>query len=444
MRRLGLYHPATAAPRSVAVFSCTMRKQTRNALVVLCSAVSVLTGCTELMGPKPQTFMRPPSSVSAVLLVDSFSVDLVATPNGTVSMHNYVDPVYAEVWVTGTITLSTNPVAPGYFGPVNNTNGPVYAGGSFVSGGGCGLNVRIYYPGYGVTVVATPCNDASAGWRETSLFQGAGTATRGGPISEPGATCLPMPCHSQTGSQKVWIRPLPTELVLTSNACCIYKGMTVTFPVSANPNFMASGGGRPRRVTAWRWRRSYAEYHGPDTTGFAWYCTQTTQSCSLPIQESGRMWVDAIVNGVAQTKSVYVSVNPLLCATPVLTYSPRPITTEFAKVDATHPAPHLGRDYSVPSGTAIYAPHAGTVEFAAYSATAGFAIALRGTFATSYFMHLSSLSVARTQVVAQGALLGYTGSTGHSTGPHLHFEQHWPSPIIWPGPRSTARPPCQF
>jgi hypothetical protein len=272
--------------------------------------VTVLSSCTEPIGPRPRTLMRPGSPVSSVVLVDSFYVDLSATPNGTVSMHNYADPIYGEVWATGAINLTTNPVAPGYFGPVNNTNGPVYAGGSFVSGGGCGLNVSVYYPGYGVTVVATPCNDASANWRTTGLFQGAGTATRGGPISEPGATCLPMPCHTQSGSQQVWIRPLPTQLVFTTNSRFITRGSSTRFDVSANPNLMASGGGRPRRVTAWRWRRANPSYTGSDTTTIQWYCSNpAAQTCTLPIYENGTMSVDATVNGVAQTRSIVIVVN---------------------------------------------------------------------------------------------------------------------------------------
>lgn len=410
---------------------------------LLCALVGLLTGCAELIGPKPETFMRPPTSIRPVVLVDSFYTTLPATPGGTVAMHYYGDPVYADVWVEGSIWLSTNPVKPGgYFGPVNTTNGPVYAGGSFVSGGGCGLNVRISYTN-GVSVLAVPCNDASASWKETSLFQGTGTAVRGGAISEPAATCEPMPCHTQTGSQKVWIRPLPTELVLTPSADTIVKGSNVTFSVSANPNTMASGGGRPRRVTAWRWRRDYRDYLGPDTTTFSSYCGQTVQTCTLPIKETGQMSVDAIVNGSAQTKSVHVWVKAPPCSSAVLRVS-HPIRTEFSKIDATHKDPHMGRDFGVPVNTPVYAPHGGTIAFAGYSQTAGYAIALRGTAAFSYFFHLASISVAKNQTVVAGDLLGYSGNTGNSTGPHLHFEQHWPGPTIWPHQRSTAYPPCQF
>lgn len=250
---------------------------------------------------------------SRTVAVDSFSVLLAAQPADSAVMHTYPDAVYAEVRVIGYITLHTNPTAPGFFGPVNNTNGPVYAYGSFVSGGSCGLNVTIKYSGpsyYGTSKLAAPC-DQHHDWVDTLLVQGTGKAVRGGAISEPGATCLPMPCHWQEGTEAVWIKPVPTELVFSASARFVAPSTTVSFSVSANPNVMPSGGGMPRRVTAWRWRRASTSYNGPDTTAIGWYCTnQTAQSCSLPIKESGTMTVDAIVNGVAQSKSVFINVIP--------------------------------------------------------------------------------------------------------------------------------------
>lgn len=146
------------------------------------------------------------------------------------------------------------------------------------------------------------------------MFHGTGYATRGGGIIEAGRTCDPMPCHAQSDSQIVWIRPLPTQLVFTSTKRFIARGATVSFFVSANPNLMASGGGRPRRVTAWRWKRADPSYTGSDTTHLQWYCSnQAAQTCSVPIYENGTMTVDAIVNGVAQTRSIVVVVN-VLCA----------------------------------------------------------------------------------------------------------------------------------
>jgi hypothetical protein len=285
---------------------------------VYCAVAVWLMSCVDQTGPvsnsERQKSMIPPGSIrSSVVVPDSFFAVLPASPGAQVTMHTFSDPVYADVWVTGAITFSSNPAAPGYLGPINTTNGPVYAGGTIDAGGGCGLYVNVYYPAtYGTNITASPCNSSSASWRATSLFQGTGYATRGGAILEAGRTCDPMPCHAQSDSQIVWIRPLATQLVLTSTKRFIARGSSVTFFVSANPNLMASGGGRPRRVTAWRWKRADPSYLGADTTHLQWYCSnQAAQQCSVPIYENGTMTVDAIVNGVAQTRSITVVVNVL-------------------------------------------------------------------------------------------------------------------------------------
>lgn len=264
-----------------------------------------------LTGPQEGGLLPVRSTrANTVIVPDSFSVDLDAAPNTQVAMHTFSDPVYAEVWATGSIHLGTNPAAPGYFGPINTTNGPIYAGGSFDSGGGCGLYVFIRYPQtYDTDITASPCDNTSANWKGTVLVQGAGYARRGPAIAEIGRTCDPMPCHYQSGSQSIWIRPLPTQLVFTSTSRFITRAASVTFNVSANPNLMASGGGRPRRVTAWRWVRADPSYAGSDTTKLQLSCSQTAQTCGLPIYENGTMTVDAIVNGVAQSRSIAVVVN---------------------------------------------------------------------------------------------------------------------------------------
>lgn len=133
------------------------------------------------------------------------------------------------------------------------------------------------------------------------------------------------------------------------------------------------------------------------------------------------------------------------CGSPVLGGSP-PITTVFGAIDASHPKPHTGRDYGVPNGTPIYAPEPGTVKFSGSLGTAGIAVVLQGTTSNSYFYHMLSTAVTVNQVVAAGTVLGYSDNTGHSTGPHLHFEQHSPGPIWVNGhaPRATAIEPCTF
>lgn len=84
---------------------------------------------------------------------------------------------------------------------------------------------------------------------------------------------------------------------------------------------------------------------------------------------------------------------------------------------------HTGVDLRASSGTKIYAANSGTVTTAAYSTAYGYYVVINhgGGVATLY-AHMSKMAVSKGQKVSQGAVIGYVGSTGYSTGPHLHFE----------------------
>ncbi len=84
---------------------------------------------------------------------------------------------------------------------------------------------------------------------------------------------------------------------------------------------------------------------------------------------------------------------------------------------------HNGIDMAAPKGTPIYATRAGTVTTASYQAGgAGYYVSINHLdgFASIY-MHMTHYVVSAGQSVAKGQLIGYVGSTGISTGPHLHF-----------------------
>lgn len=73
--------------------------------------------------------------------------------------------------------------------------------------------------------------------------------------------------------------------------------------------------------------------------------------------------------------------------------------------------------------TDIHAAKAGTVIISQYSSSYGnYVVISHGSGNTTLYAHMSSRCVSVGQVVAQGTKIGVTGSTGHSTGPHLHFE----------------------
>ena len=84
---------------------------------------------------------------------------------------------------------------------------------------------------------------------------------------------------------------------------------------------------------------------------------------------------------------------------------------------------HEGIDIGAGTGTPIRAAKAGTVVFAGVMNGYGNVIIIDhgGGFSTLY-AHQSRLGASRGQDVSQGEVVGYVGSTGHSTGPHLHFE----------------------
>lgn len=83
---------------------------------------------------------------------------------------------------------------------------------------------------------------------------------------------------------------------------------------------------------------------------------------------------------------------------------------------------HNGVDLSCATGTPIYASRSGTVTIASYNSSAGYYVNINhGDGFSSIYMHMTHYVVSYGQYVSQGQLIGYMGSTGASTGPHLHF-----------------------
>jgi murein DD-endopeptidase MepM/ murein hydrolase activator NlpD len=106
---------------------------------------------------------------------------------------------------------------------------------------------------------------------------------------------------------------------------------------------------------------------------------------------------------------------------------PAPITSLFGW--RTHPITgdrrfHNGIDFGAPMGTPVLAAYAGQVAIADWLGGYGLTVVLdhaQGSAETLY-AHLSELFVKEGEEVKQGDVIGLVGSTGNSTGPHLHFE----------------------
>lgn len=83
---------------------------------------------------------------------------------------------------------------------------------------------------------------------------------------------------------------------------------------------------------------------------------------------------------------------------------------------------HKGQDIAVPTGTPIVAAGSGTVVTATYSSSAGnYVMISHGNKLYTVYMHCSRLAVSAGDTVTSGQIIAYAGSTGISTGSHLHF-----------------------
>ena len=87
---------------------------------------------------------------------------------------------------------------------------------------------------------------------------------------------------------------------------------------------------------------------------------------------------------------------------------------------------HHGVDLAGPKGTPIYASRGGTVTAATYGSASGYYVSINhGDGYSSSYLHMTHYVVKSGQQVSQGQLIGYMGSTGVSTGPHLHFSIYY-------------------
>ncbi len=99
------------------------------------------------------------------------------------------------------------------------------------------------------------------------------------------------------------------------------------------------------------------------------------------------------------------------------------ITSRFGVRSSIRSSSHTGLDISAPTGTAISAAASGTVTFSGYKGSYGNMIVIsHGNGVQTYYAHCSKLYVSAGAKVSQGQKIAAVGSTGNSTGPHLHLE----------------------
>lgn len=99
------------------------------------------------------------------------------------------------------------------------------------------------------------------------------------------------------------------------------------------------------------------------------------------------------------------------------------VTNEFGWAGAWDGEYHNGIDLGASEGTPIVAAAAGTVSYVGDYGSGGKAVKVNhGSGLVTIYMHMSSQAASMGQQVSAGDVIGYVGSTGYSTGPHLHFQ----------------------
>lgn len=99
------------------------------------------------------------------------------------------------------------------------------------------------------------------------------------------------------------------------------------------------------------------------------------------------------------------------------------ISCHFGEVDAFGNAGHRGTDIPAPEGTPILAAHSGTVMISGWNNSYGNQVLLdNGEGLSTRYAHMTQTAVTAGEAVTAGQVIGYVGSTGDSTGNHLHFE----------------------
>lgn len=124
--------------------------------------------------------------------------------------------------------------------------------------------------------------------------------------------------------------------------------------------------------------------------------------------------------GTATTRGTAGASIPATGATFMRPVNGATITSKYGKRSSGF---HTGTDFAIALGTPAYAAASGTVTFAGWKGSYGYLVIIdHGNGYQTYYAHCSALYVTAGQTVTQGQNISTVGSTGNSTGPHLHFE----------------------
>jgi murein DD-endopeptidase MepM/ murein hydrolase activator NlpD len=213
--------------------------------------------------------------------------------------------------------------------------------------------------------------------------------------------------------------------------------------------------GRPNRI-AYNSGITKSEYHPNRFIPTDLTPSTTVNSVqSLPVPTGGTLPPPMTADNVAPRPSTVAYNIPLASTLPQVAFDggygariaygvmgmmyplsiPSPITSLFGW--RVHPITgdrrfHSGTDLGAALGTPVLAANAGQVEMADWVGGYGLTVVINHTNAQqTLYGHMSQLLVQPGQVVQKGTVIGLVGSTGNSTGPHLHFEMRQLTPEGW-------------
>jgi murein DD-endopeptidase MepM/ murein hydrolase activator NlpD len=140
---------------------------------------------------------------------------------------------------------------------------------------------------------------------------------------------------------------------------------------------------------------------------------------------------DALAELAEKTRAEAARIDSTEWVLPTAGYT---LTATFGESSGLWSTSHTGLDFAAPAGTRVVAVSGGTITSTAYDGAYGNRTILTLTDGTEiWYCHQTSFVAKEGQTVAPGELIGYVGSTGNSTGPHLHLE-------VRPGGRNPTDP----
>ena len=130
-----------------------------------------------------------------------------------------------------------------------------------------------------------------------------------------------------------------------------------------------------------------------------------------------------------------------------------PVSGQFGEVSSSWPRGHAGTDFNGETGDPVYAATDGRVQYAEfnYGGYGNLVMIMRSDGTQTRYAHLHKIKVRKGDRVSAGQLIGTIGSTGNSSGSHLHFEVRVGDALtptnpagLWTGPRPgiPAKPPA--